>query len=70
MPSVDDWETSNLHTVGSVLAHVAAIRMETRGGHWREDYPERDDRDWLGHVTAVTDEDGMVRAAFHRKERT
>ena len=68
VPSVDDWETSNLHCVGSVLAHVAAIRAETRGGHWREDYPERDDGNWLGHVTAVADQDGMVRAAFHRKE--
>ncbi len=34
------WETSNIATVATVLAHQAGGRTETRGSHWREDYPE------------------------------
>jgi len=66
--SVEDWETSNLHTVGTVLTHVATLRQETRGGHWREDFPERDDARWRGHLTVVPDEDGNVRAAYSTVE--
>src|SRR5689334_13402030 len=37
------WETSNLHTISTALAAAAEIRTETRGSHWREDFPDRDD---------------------------
>ncbi|MGZ4760626.1 MAG: hypothetical protein ACXV95_16310, partial [Acidimicrobiales bacterium] len=30
-------------------------RVETRGSHWREDRPDRDDAAWLGHVVARLD---------------
>ena len=32
-----------------------ALREETRGSHWREDFPERDDAHWAGHVDSVLD---------------
>jgi L-aspartate oxidase len=47
------WETTNLLTVSAVLASAAALREETRGSHWREDFPERDDDRWSGHFDAV-----------------
>jgi L-aspartate oxidase len=49
--SVDQraWETTNLHTVGTLLAGAALLREETRGSHWREDFPERDDAEQSGH---------------------
>jgi L-aspartate oxidase len=49
--SVDQaaWETTNLITVSSLLAQAALLREETRGSHWREDFPERDDVDESGH---------------------
>ncbi len=44
-PGVEAWETTNLHLVARVLAAAALRRTETRGCHWREDHPERDDAD-------------------------
>ena len=44
------WETTNLLTVGGALLGAAMAREETRGSHWREDFPERDDDAWRGHV--------------------
>jgi L-aspartate oxidase len=44
------WETTNLHTIASALVEVATERAETRGSHWREDFPERDDVHWSGHL--------------------
>ena len=29
-----------------MLVHHAVLREETRGSHWREDYPDRDDEKW------------------------
>lgn len=46
VPCTDDWETTNLHTVAWMLIHHALVREETRGSHWREDFPERDDEMW------------------------
>ena len=36
----DAWETTNLLTVSAALAAAAALREETRGSHWREDFPD------------------------------
>ena len=58
-PSTEDWETTNLHAIASVLVHHARLREETRGSHWREDFPERDDAHWrvrlVTHLTAEGD---------------
>ncbi|NOQ95408.1 MAG: FAD-binding protein [Desulfobacterales bacterium] len=35
------WELNNLITVSMVIAHGALARKESRGAHFREDYPER-----------------------------
>jgi L-aspartate oxidase len=45
----DAWETTNLHTVSTLLARAARLREETRGSHWREDFPDRDDAGQSGH---------------------
>ena len=46
----DDWETSNVLTISTGLCAAAMLREETRGSHWREDFPDRDDARWAGHV--------------------
>ncbi|GGU91879.1 L-aspartate oxidase [Actinomadura cremea] len=49
-PGVDAWEVTNLHTVASAIVAAARLRRETRGSHWREDFPERSDARWRGHL--------------------
>ncbi len=54
-PVLDAWETTNLLTVSAALATAAQMREETRGSHWREDFPDRDDLRWSGHIDAHID---------------
>nr|WP_203679684.1 L-aspartate oxidase [Streptomyces microflavus] len=50
VPGVDAWEVTNLLLVSRVLVAAAREREETRGCHWREDRPERDDEHWRRHL--------------------
>jgi L-aspartate oxidase len=55
-PCTETWEMTNLHLVASALVAAAAAREETRGSHWREDFPDRDDAGWCAHlVTRLAD---------------
>ncbi|MFJ8636128.1 L-aspartate oxidase [Streptomyces sp. NPDC093568] len=49
-PGVDTWEATNLLCVARVLVAAARLREETRGCHWREDEPDRDDTTWRRHI--------------------
>ncbi len=60
---LESWETTNLLTVSTALAAAAALREETRGSHWREDFPERDDVRFAGHFDAAMT-DGATEIAF------
>jgi len=44
-------ELKNLMLVGEIVAHAALKRTESRGSHYREDFPERDDSDWTKAIT-------------------
>ncbi|MEE4492490.1 L-aspartate oxidase [Streptomyces sp. BE230] len=50
VPGVEAWEVTNLLLVSRVLVAAARRREETRGCHWREDRPERDDENWRHHL--------------------
>ncbi|MFI6814288.1 L-aspartate oxidase [Nonomuraea sp. NPDC050328] len=58
-PGVESWEASNLLTVATALVTAARLREETRGSHWREDHPGRDDADWLGHIDIELTREGF-----------
>jgi L-aspartate oxidase len=45
-----DYELSNLMTVGMLIATASLVREESRGSHWREDFPEENDARWLKHI--------------------
>jgi L-aspartate oxidase len=68
-PGPDAWDVTNLHTVGSALVAAAARREETRGCHWREDFPDRDDPRWLGHLVAAIGPAGVLTETFQALPR-
>jgi len=49
-PTVDGARDRNLATVARLIARAALRREESRGGHYRLDYPRRDDIHWKIHV--------------------
>jgi succinate dehydrogenase / fumarate reductase flavoprotein subunit len=49
-------EFDNLIAQAVVTMDSAASRTESRGAHAREDYPDRDDRDWMKHTLAWADD--------------
>jgi L-aspartate oxidase len=48
--SADGWKLRNLLTVARLIAGAALRREESRGAHFRDDFPERDDSRWRVHV--------------------
>ncbi|MFF7409894.1 L-aspartate oxidase [Streptomyces lydicus] len=54
-PGVEAWEATNLLCVARVLVAAARRREETRGCHWREDHPDRDDASWRRHFRITLD---------------
>jgi L-aspartate oxidase len=62
-PRVDAWEATNLLTVASTLVASAYARRETRGCHWRDDFPTAVD-EWRGHLLDAIDPTGNVAQTF------
>jgi L-aspartate oxidase len=44
------WELQNMLTIASVMIEAAQIRQESRGVHFRTDYPAPNNQQWLKHV--------------------
>jgi len=51
------WELQNMLALGRLMAHAALVRTETRGVHFRSDYPERDDEHWRRHILMARDQE-------------
>jgi succinate dehydrogenase/fumarate reductase flavoprotein subunit len=54
-------ETKNMILNAEMKLKASLFRTESRGNHYREDYPERNDRDWLAWVVIKKDEDGSMK---------
>ncbi len=60
---LNTWELGNLLLLAEVTAVSALARKESRGAHAREDFPKRDDVNWLRHTLAWV-ENGAVRLDY------
>lgn len=76
---IEALELDNLMAVAYATAVTALTRKESRGAHSREDYPKRDDANWLKHLLYFSDDSIGFRAVnmkpitmepFIPKERT
>jgi succinate dehydrogenase / fumarate reductase flavoprotein subunit len=55
---LEAWELGCLLELAEVTAIAACARQESRGGHAREDFPERDDETWLKHSLVAREDRG------------
>jgi succinate dehydrogenase / fumarate reductase flavoprotein subunit len=60
MELMNIWELGNLLDLAEMTTVSALARTESRGGHSREDFPERDDQNWLKHSLAWLKPDGSI----------
>jgi succinate dehydrogenase / fumarate reductase, flavoprotein subunit len=61
---VETLEFDNLLSQAVVTLHSALNRQESRGAHAREDFPKRDDVNWMKHTVAWLDERGKVKIDY------
>jgi len=61
---VETLELENLMTNAIATVYGAVARTETRGAHAREDFPDRDDKDWRKHTLSWVDDHGHVTLAY------
>ncbi len=54
-------EVHNLLTFSQIIIAGAINRKESRGAHYRTDFPKRDDANWLKHTLAWRNEDGTIK---------
>jgi succinate dehydrogenase / fumarate reductase flavoprotein subunit len=57
---VEALELQNLIDQAVLTVHSALAREESRGAHSREDFPNRDDKNWMQHSLSIVDEEGKV----------
>jgi succinate dehydrogenase / fumarate reductase, flavoprotein subunit len=61
---MEAWELGALLDCAQTLVAAALARDESRGGHYREDHPLREDNRWLRHSLASRTDDGGVRLEY------
>ncbi|MNC75181.1 Fumarate reductase flavoprotein subunit [compost metagenome] len=49
----EEYEFANMLTCCLLITEAALARHESRGAHYREDYPQRDDAQWQKHLLLI-----------------
>jgi succinate dehydrogenase / fumarate reductase flavoprotein subunit len=52
-------EAENMLLVGQAIANSALVRKESRGAHYMEDHPEKDDVNWMRSVITELEGDSI-----------
>ncbi|ETT65842.1 L-aspartate oxidase [Paenibacillus sp. FSL H8-0457] len=53
----EEYEFANMLTASLLVVQGALGREESRGAHYREDYPERNDSEWRKHIVFIRDQE-------------
>ncbi len=61
---LEAWELGNLLDLAEVTTLSALNRTESRGAHLREDFPDRNDTEWLKHTLVTRAEDGTLSIGY------
>ena len=61
---IETLEFDNLIVQAVVTMDSAANRTESRGAHAREDFPDRDDKNWMKHSLAWLDDSGKTKIDY------
>ena len=61
--NVEAWETTNLYLLATAIARSALERKESRGSHWREDFPESSES-WRKRIHQSIDEIGNWQTSY------
>ncbi len=67
---LDGLELDNLLRQAMVTVVSAKERKESRGAHWRDDYPVRNDKEWLRHSLSFVDDNSHVRMQYRAVRMT
>ena len=61
---LEAWELGCLLELAEITAVSAVARTESRGGHARDDFPKRNDKEWLKHTLCHSAEDGKYKLDY------
>ncbi len=61
---INIWELGNLLEIAELVTVCALARTESRGAHARDDYPKRDDVNWLKHTLSWLKPDGAIELRY------
>ena len=67
---IEALEMQNLFEVAEATAVVANERKESRGAHARDDYPDRDDENWLKHSVYFSETKKVIKREVNNKPKT